>query len=91
MRDLISRQAAIDALAGWKISPIVLAPVPSEPQWIPCSERLPEAGKYVLRTIRKFGWHGEEYWSVDIGPYNTNDGSIIAWMPLPEPYKEGEE
>ena len=58
--------------------------------WIQCSERLPEAGKYVLRTIRKFGWHGEEYWSVDIGPYNTNDGSIIAWMPLPEPYK-GEE
>lgn len=59
-------------------------------KWIPCSERLPEAGKYVLRTIRKFGWHGEEYWSVDIGSYNTNDGSIIAWMPLPEPYK-GEE
>lgn len=60
----------------------------STQHWIPCSERLPEAGKYGLRTIRKFGWHGEEYWSVDIGPYNTNDGSIIAWMPLPEPYKE---
>lgn len=64
--------------------------IPSAQQWIPCSERQPEAGKYVLRTIRKFGWHGEEYWSVDIGPYNTNDGSIIAWMPRPEPYK-GEE
>ena len=59
-----------------------------EQRWIPVSERLPEAGKYVLRTIRKFGWQGEEYWSVDIGPYNTNDGSIIAWMPLPEPYME---
>ena len=29
MTDYISRQAAIDALAGWKISPIVLDPVPS--------------------------------------------------------------
>ena len=67
-----------------------LESLPSAQQWIPCSERLPEAGEYVLRTIRKFGWHGEEYWSVDIGPYNTNDGSIIAWMPLPEPYR-GEE
>lgn len=29
MSDYISRQAAIEALAGWKISPIVLDPVPS--------------------------------------------------------------
>ena len=29
MTDYISRQAAIEALAGWKISPIVLEPVPS--------------------------------------------------------------
>lgn len=71
---IIATRKAFEALEGAK--------------WIPCSERMPEAGKYVLRTIRKFGWHGEEYWSVDIGPYNTNDGSIIAWMPLPEPYRE---
>ena len=117
MNDLISRQAAIDALA--KNMPSLTTPdgcgqfdhdiyvtdeayvdcmqiihdmqsAQPEQRWIPVSERLPEAGKYVLRTIRKFGWQGEEYWSVDIGPYNTNDGSIIAWMPLPEPYKGGE-
>lgn len=29
MSDYISRQAAIEALAEWKISPIVLGPVPS--------------------------------------------------------------
>ena len=29
MTDYISRQAAIEALAGWKISPIVLGPVPT--------------------------------------------------------------
>lgn len=30
MSDYISRQEAVDALAGWKISPIVLDPVPSD-------------------------------------------------------------
>lgn len=29
MSDYISRQAAVEALEGWKISPIVLDPVPS--------------------------------------------------------------
>lgn len=55
--------------------------------WIPCSERLPNVGEYVFRTIRKIGWDGAEYKAVDIGLYDTNDGSIIAWMPLPRPWK----
>lgn len=59
--------------------------------WIPCSERLPEVGQVVLRTIRDFSWNGEKYFRVDVGIYNTNDGSILAWMPLPEPYKERRE
>ena len=103
MNDLISRQAGIDAIresvskyTGFMEMEMytdddaveAISGVPSAQQWILCSERLPEAGKYVLRTIKKYGWYGEEYWSVDIGLYNTNDGSIIAWMPLPEPYKE---
>ena len=42
MNDYISRQAAIEALAGWKISPIVLSPIPAADvrenvrgEWIP--------------------------------------------------------
>lgn len=40
--DVIRRVDAVEALAGWGSSPLVLMPVPSAQQWIPCSERLPE-------------------------------------------------
>ena len=121
MNDLISRQAAIDALADWKISPIVLAPVPSEPQWIPCSERLPENTEPVNITwvnrkpepyyadIKnkpftatghyhngKWWWYSavcqdylDEYGKCEMDEMDR-DIEVIAWMPLPEPYKEGE-
>ena len=69
------------------------------PQWIPCSERLPEKdGEYLAQRsgdlwvnmcVAYFNHHGGNYW-VD------NDGFILrgicAWMPLPKPYKkEGEQ
>lgn len=57
----------------------------SEQQWIPCSEKLPEVGQEVLRTIK---FYDRPF--VDIGLYDTNDGRILAWMPLPEPWKERE-
>jgi hypothetical protein len=67
-------------------------------EWIPCSERLPEEnGKYLVC------WRGE--WGVNIcfaeyskcGKYwyDASEGSeyrgVTAWMPLPEPYKGGDE
>lgn len=63
----------------------------TEQRWISCSERLPEEyGKYLV-TKHTFGWNREEYVSNDIA-YFDNDGfhkadTVIAWMPLPEPYK----
>ena len=69
-----------------------------EQQWIPCSERLPKYNTPVLlalkqigkeRTIvigerrtRKSGWY-----FVDIAAYDP-EHKVIAWMPLPEPYRE---
>lgn len=55
----------------------------SESQWIPCSERLPEAYKGVL-TCTKHGMVCENF--------RTSSGwsrglQIIAWMPLPKPYQ----
>lgn len=68
--------------------------------WIPCSERLPEAGKrYLVSTIwedRDFEksavydaiygsdglWHSYNYEPVSY--------KVIAWQPLPEPYKESD-
>ena len=66
--------------------------------WIPCSERLPEAGKrYLVSAIWKdkdfeksavydavYGsdglWHSYNYEPVSY--------KVIAWKPLPEPFKE---
>lgn len=56
--------------------------VEPEQRWIPCSERLPKAFEYCL-------------WTTTDGKvvYHYCDGQFskyIAWMPLPEPYKDGE-
>ena len=63
---------------------MALRDLPSAQQWIPCSERLPDQnGKYLVVgrqkaiNILKFDggrWYGK--WGV------------VAWMPLPEPYRE---
>ena len=130
MNDLISRQAAIDALKKHEIELPVYAPretdvfwddaidccvseiedLPSvQPQhWIPCSERLPEEkdakilkklginmrSDYVLATVEVKGermtilshtFDGVWQWDKK---YAFPDYNVIAWMPLPEPYKE---
>ena len=92
------------------------------PQWIPCSERLPEDIRPVIVTWKNtdpasyyqyiVGKHftgtacyknGKWYWYssttedmlAEYGRYDSEefDEAIecIAWMPLPEPFKEGEQ
>ncbi|MBP5170301.1 MAG: DUF551 domain-containing protein [Oscillospiraceae bacterium] len=57
-----------------------------EQQWIPCSERLPEYANYYLTSTEYDGVYCD-FWD----GYNFNrTEKIIAWMPLPEPYKENE-
>lgn len=59
-----------------------------EPHWIPCSERLPEKNDEVLVTGKVDNalyvdideWTGSDFW--------INAFSVIAWMPLPEPWEE---
>lgn len=80
--------------------------MPSAQQWIPCSERLPEldnsysnSKEYLVQwdngriDITRYSnvnifwqnettepyWKGEQY------------SKVVAWMPLPEPYKGGEK
>lgn len=58
-----------------------------EPQWIPCSERLPEVGAVLITDGNEIVigyYHGDSTWSVDGCDYNP-DLEKIAWMPLPEP------
>lgn len=61
-------------------------------EWIPViSGKLPEIGDYVLVTVRDDyttnniqvkQYTGLDYWK---------NGRILAWKPLSEPYREGEE
>ena len=70
------------------------------PRWIPCSEKLPEASYDTLATdgVDMFvAWYSHEgmWQGWNSSDYNfERETPIIAWMPLPEPYKvesEGKE
>ena len=82
---------------------IDLAPTIEIPQWIPCSERLPEkSGRYIV-TEKRFSIddrkHNGRYQTVveeatfSNGIWNrANFIEVVAWMPLATPYmKEGDQ
>ena len=116
MDDLISRQAAIDALAddlsyygsgderafGMSRAIGIIEKLPlAQPQWIPVTERLPEKdGRYFVtlengytkilgyattQTIRYP--QGFYYISENGFAWRQTQNPVVAWMPLPEPYK----
>lgn len=99
MDDLISRQAAIDAIFGRsheiiKMRISNLQSAESEQRWIPCSERLPEKWGDYLVTIK---WKGVEsgnvYTEIHTAVYDERAKEwdytdVIAWMPLPDAYEE---
>ena len=83
--------------ASWNFAGKCLAVVEStptvsaDPEWIPCSKRLPEPGEYYLVTKE----YCTGYREIDIAKY-CFDGwykadTVLAWRELPKPYKEGEK
>jgi len=65
--------------------------VEAEPRWTPCSERLPEKNCRCLTTNEAWGSF-EVDWNTWIdGQWLYPNEKPIAWMPLPEPYKGGDE
>lgn len=83
MVDIIGKQPTVDDV----------------PRWIPCEEMMPEKEKPYHR--RDFFLTTNAYGAVNVTTYEfendfqkrgwQSDICIIAWMPLPEPYKRGEE
>ena len=77
----------------------VFSKIPSaepERKWIPASEVLPEGAMRVLTTIEtnhkgkqvRSGFYYQNYFHNDNGDtWNATDKEVLAWMPLPEPYR----
>ena len=63
-------------------------------RWIPVSERLPDNDDFVLvyDNLEMFvAWFSEEHgWCSFDGNFDENT-PIIAWKPLPKPYKENDK
>ena len=70
-------------------------PCSSEDKWIPCSERMPEEmGTYLVTLeykehgtgVTTLWYHGKQFgWDLRAADV------VIAWQPLPEPYKAESE
>lgn len=57
-------------------------------EWIPCEERLPEVDGLYLATFTLIGI--PKFTNVERfknGKWECHNGYIIAWQPLPEPWK----
>lgn len=69
----------------------------AEQKWIPCEERLPEeGGDYLVTTKWEGSYSGDTYIETNMAVYREkleewDCKDVIAWMPLPEPYKAESE
>lgn len=75
----------------------------TEQKWIPCSERLPEKdGRYLVCMSWDYhymdvymwadGWNCVRRINGKVDRESEIDGAdILAWMPLPNPYREDDE
>ena len=115
MNDLISREDAIrwvktecnpygkptlDFESGKKVIEHLEQMPSAQPDWIPCSDRLPKKGNVVLITNEKGNvkhgqYRGVHYMASD-GTYNwwwkgNRTEGVLAWMPLPTPWEGGQD
>ena len=79
-----------------KANQIILDALSAEAEWIPCSERLPEVTDTVLVQdvcgdieTAQVCTHYDGSLVFD-GEWEYELEEVVAWMPLPTPYKESE-
>jgi len=64
--------------------------------WIPVSERLPEEGRYLVTTVygevKESEFDLRKWWQIDNSTisleWEEEPIKVVAWRPLPDPYKE---
>ena len=105
MDEYISRQAVVDWLQKWNgyLDNDMIArmqyrvvDIPSERQWIPVTERLPEPDNDIDILVTYIDGeetrivpvnYGRGIWFDCIFDRELNPVKITAWMPLPKPWK----
>ena len=68
---------------------------PQEPRWIPVSERLPEERGFYIVTEKVFSLNHKGRYNTMVEQVEYSNGKwqrasffeVVAWMPLPKPYK----
>lgn len=102
MNDLISRQDVLDKAyaygnglepEGFCVDVEDIQALPSvepEQRWIPMTEQLPKNGYYYLWCSDAGSVQMDYYFNDEFEHGREYGYNIVAWMPLPEPWK-GEE
>lgn len=105
MSDLISRADTVDYVREWQAKGRncvdAVYEVPTANEWIPVTRELPALEEDVLVCTKDYGRGSEIFvawregklhpeWNSFSSRLEDGDGGIIAWMPLPEVYREGQ-
>ena len=66
-------------------------PQPKKGKWIPTCERAPEKNGWFITTCEDICGRAVHTVGYDAKHKKWGRGGVIAWQPMPEPYKEAEK
>lgn len=70
-----------------------IEPERQQGEWVPCSERLPEEGRYLVDVSlsvfspQVLNYRNGEWFYDGCKSMGLEMPTVLAWMPLPEPYR----